>query len=111
MKNLKSLIVGDKVVVYDRFSTRVEPREYVVTKLGKKYIHVGGKYGETSKFNIDTGCGEYGQSLFPGNINEYSEHVSLNEYRMVIKNKLNEVINKLSKDDLDNIMRIFDEKY
>lgn len=109
MKKLETLKIGDNVVVYDRYSTRVEPREYCITKIGKKYIHVGGNFNYSSKFKIENGYGEYGSSLFPGSLDEYKEHVSLDDYRKEITRKLNSVINNLSKEDLDDIMSILNK--
>ena len=109
MKKLETLKIGDNVVVYDRYSTRVEPREYCITKIGKKYIHVGGNFNYSAKFKIENGYGEYGYSLFPGSLDEYKEHVSLDDYRKEITRKLNSVINNLSKEDLDDIMFILNK--
>jgi hypothetical protein len=109
MRNFNTLKIGDNVVVYDRYSTRVEPREYCITKIGKKYIHVGGNYNYSSKFNIENGYGEYGYSLFPGSLDEYKAHVSLKDYRIEITKKFNSIVNSLSKEELDNIMSILNK--
>lgn len=106
MKKLETLKVGDKAVIYDRYSTRIEPREYSVIKIGRKFIHVSNCKYDVFKFSIDKGYGNYGQSLFPGSLDEFNEYISLKDYKRDVINKLNAVIDSLSKEELDNIMSI-----
>ena len=106
MKKFSSLKIGDKAIIYDKYSSRIAPRECIVSKIGKKYIYTNrGKY-DTSKFDIKTGYGDYGQTMFPGTIEEYNEYISLNDYRRNILKQLEKVIYFLSKEELDNIMSI-----
>lgn len=86
MKNKKfnNLKVGDTVVLYEPYSRRFTPKEEKITKIGRQYIFIDDRF--TRKYDKETGCGEYGFSIYPGTLEEYNEYVEVKELaRDVIK--------------------------
>jgi hypothetical protein len=106
MRQISELKICDKVVIYDKYSSRINPVERVVSKIGRQFIYVSNGNYDTIKFNIENGYGKYGETMFPGSIEEYNEYISLNDYRRNILKQLEKVIYFLSKEELDNIMHI-----
>lgn len=66
----KDLKKGDTVVVYNSLDTRITPFETSITIIGEEWIAVI----NSDKFDC-MGYGEYGWSLFPGNMEEYNQWV------------------------------------
>lgn len=106
-KEIKDLLIGDAIVVYEKYSNRFTPIEGKVTKVGRQYLHVscGSKWNEY-KFNKESGFGEYGRYLFPGTLKEYKEMVEVEQYAREVIKYIEGNKETFTKEDLDKVMSI-----
>lgn len=108
-KKLKSLKVGDTIVIYEPYSTRFVPVEGEITKVGRQYVHAKCKSYSEYKFTKETGYGEYGRSLFPGTLKEYHEYAKMIEYSREVSKYIDNNRKNLTREALDKIMLILKE--
>lgn len=109
MKNkFKSLKVGDIVVMYEPYSRRFDPREEVITKIGNKYIFIDTMYSR--KFNKETGYGEYGYNIFPGNLEEYNDYIETKKMCHEVVKLLEHESKLLTKEKLEQIIKIINNE-
>ena len=107
-QRFKDLKVGDKVVVYFKYRKTSSPEERTISKIGRSLIHTDSKLD--CKFQKDTGCGDFGIKLFPGNMEEFKYY---NDTKIIAKEVLNILerqIYDLTRDDLSEIVKIINEK-
>lgn len=103
---IKDLKKGDTVVVYNEFDTRTNPFENTVKSIGKKWVTTFG--ADSSKFDF-RGYGDYGWSLFPGNMEEYNYWVETKEIAKNIYSDLCNKIYRLSREELAIIEKMISE--
>ena len=101
---IKELKKGDTVVVYHNIDTRYKPFEIPIKSTGKKWITVI----NSDKFDL-RGYGDYGWSLFPGNMEEYNEWVETKNIARDIYNELKCKIYRLSREELAIIENLITE--
>ena len=107
IERLENLTIGDKVVSYYAYDNRRNPLECVVTKIGKKYIHIKGHYYE-SKVQKETFSGDYGLNIFPGDLNEYNHYLETIELRKKLLKLLEKEVNNLTENEIlliENIIK------
>ena len=104
---IKDLKKGDTVVIYNDIEKRVSPFEEIVKSIGKKQITTGINC-HNSKFDC-MGYGNYGWSLFPGNMEEYNQWVETKEIARNIYNDLSSKIYRLSREELAIIEKMISE--
>lgn len=95
--------MGDDVVTY--YANRVF--EGKVLKIGKKYITTNHNY--CNKFDFEGYGNIGGYVLFPGNINEYNDHIETQKMAMSILRILTDNIHYLSKEDLNIIQNVINK--
>lgn len=103
------LKVGDTVVRYMENSNREKPTEFKITKIGKKYIHIGAHYYE--KFNRERGNGEFGYYIFPGTLSEYLAWKETQTRAHEISHRLTYAIYQLTSKELDIIESVMNGTY
>lgn len=72
IQKYSDLKVGDLVVLKE-ISKREAPKEYPITKVGRKFLYIGEGYNE-KKFTRETGYGDFGYSIFPGTLEDYKDY-------------------------------------
>lgn len=105
-ERFKALKLNDTVVEYQPHREKSEVKETIITKIGKKYIYTNSGY--YNKYDIVTGSGEYGQHLFPGNIDEYNSFIKSREKARSLWNKINKSIFELTEEELDKLEKFFE---
>jgi hypothetical protein len=101
---IKELKKGDTVVVYNNIDNRSRPFEIPIKSIGKKWITVI----SSDKFDC-MGYGDYGWSLFPGNMEEYNQWVETKKIAKNIYNDLSSKIYRLSIEELAIIEKMINE--
>ena len=103
------LKVGDTVVRHMENSNRVNPTEFKITKIGKKYIHIDAPFYE--KFNRERGYGEFGYYIFPGTLTEYLAWKETQARAREISYRLTNTIYQLTSKELDIIESVINGTY
>lgn len=79
IQKYSDLKVGDLVVLTE-ISKRETPKEYPITKVGRKFFYIGEGYRE-KKFTRETGYGDWGYSIFPGTLEDYDDYQRAEELK------------------------------
>ena len=101
---IKDLKKGDTVVIYNDLDKRTQPFETPIKSIGKKWITVI----NSDKFDL-MGYGNYGWSLFPGNMEEYNQWEETQKIAKNIYNDLYTKIYRLSREELAIIEKMISE--
>ena len=114
MKKFDDLKAGDVVVRHIPNDKRIEPKECLISKIGRKYIFITNGYAET-KYDKENGNGEYGWEIFPGTLEEYNTWTEENLLFREFLNKLNKYNhsfrkNHLTKNQIERIQEILNEE-
>lgn len=101
---IKDLKKGDTVVLYNHIDSRTQPFEIPIKSIGKKWVTVI----NSDKFD-PMGNGDYGWTLFPGNMEEYNYWMETKEIAKNIYNDLFRKIYRLSREELAIIEKMISE--
>ena len=104
---VKDLKKGDTVVVYNDIDNRVSPFVETVKSITKKGVTTNSN-PYNSRFDL-MGYGNYGWSLFPGNMEEYNYWVETKNIAKNIYNELSKKIYQLSREELAIIEKMISE--
>lgn len=104
---IKDLKKGDTVVLYNNIDHRASPIVETVKSNTKKGVTTTiNRYN--SRFDL-MGNGNYGWSLFPGNMEEYNQWVETKKIAKDIYNDLYSKIYRLSREELAIIEKMISE--
>lgn len=105
IKNYSDLKVGDLVVLTDS-SKRGAPKEYPITKVGRKFLYIGEGYRE-KKFTRETGYGDFGYSIFPGTLEDYEDYQKAEVMKRELISRLDRTI--MTTSQVEKILEILTE--
>ena len=99
---IKTLNVGDTVVVYREYTSDAAPREGVVEKVGRQYL-----YARNLKFSREHGGAEFSYQIFPGTMEEFNEWQNTQKRARELASIVSRKIYHLSSEELDVIEQLF----